>query len=83
MLGLTEVIEARVSAITANVLIAYEAGQATEEFLRSNCESIIGTYSRTAYMSERERKNQGTVNERRLQEAPISEMVTRSVAVFS
>ena len=75
--NLPEVLEARVSAVTANVLITYGSGQATDEFLRSNCESIIGTYSRTAYMSERERKNQGTVNERRLQEAPISEMVTR------
>lgn len=77
--NLPGVLSVRVSIITANVLFHHDPDRCTAEDLSSACESILGAYARLAYMKEREQKNQATVNERRLQEAPLSELVTRVV----
>ncbi len=80
--NLPEVESARISPITRNALIYFDDDRATAESIRESCESIIGGFSRVAYMAEREAQNTPTVNERRLQEAPIMEMVSR-VAVIT
>ena len=78
LLGVTG---ASVSTVTGNALIYFDEERETAESIRESCESIVGTFSRIAYMAEREKQNQGTVNERRLQEAPLSEMVTRVLVI--
>jgi cation-transporting P-type ATPase C len=78
-LNIPEISKARVSIITENILIHYENEHISAESLRETVESIIGTYSRIAYKAERDLIHKTTVNERRIQEAPISEMVTRVV----
>jgi len=71
------VTSARVSAITANVLVTYERGVYSETEIHELVESAIGAFALAAYKAERAEKSRLTVNERRLQEEPISEMVTR------
>jgi len=73
---------ARVSSLTANVLVTYEHGVYGETEIHELVESAIGAFSLVAYKAERAEKSRLTVNERRLQEEPISEMATR-VAVTS
>ncbi len=68
---------ARVSIITANVLVTYEHGVYSEMEILELVESAIGAFALTAYKAERAENSRLTVNERRLQEEPISEMVTR------
>jgi cation-transporting P-type ATPase C len=67
------------SPLTANILFYYDPAKLTVEELRRSCESILSTYSLQAYKAEREEQTHITVMERRLQEEPISEMVTRVV----
>jgi cation-transporting P-type ATPase C len=76
------VTSARVSTITANILVTYEHGVYSETEILELVESAVGAFALTAYKAERAEKSRLTVNERRLQEEPISEMVTR-VAVTS
>jgi len=73
---------AAVSSITGNILVYYDSDRATEADIIEAVESIIGSYSLIAYKAEREEQTQKTVNERRLQQEPLSDMVTR-VAVTS
>ncbi len=75
--NLPEIESAILTQITGSCLIYFDESRTSAEQIKENCESIIGTYSRIAFKSEREQHNQVTVNERRLQEAPISEMFTR------
>ena len=79
---LVPVTRARVSVVTANVLIHYDATQSTTAEIHDLAEPVIGAYSLVAYKAERADQNKLTVNERRLQEEPISQMVGR-VAVTS
>lgn len=74
---LVPVREARVSTITANVLLYYDADATTPSEMREMTEAAISSYSLAAYKAEREEQNRPTVNERRLQEEPISELATR------
>ncbi len=74
---LVPVCHARVSAITENVLILYDPSQATVEDIVEQTESVLGGYSLLAYKAERSFQDSATVNERRLQEEPISEMLVR------
>jgi len=80
--NIPEIISAKITLITGNILIYFNDDIASEESVRENCESIISAFSRVAYKAEREHHNKATVNERRLQEASISEMATR-VAVMT
>ena len=69
------VTSARVSTITANILVTYEHGVYSETEILELVESAVGAFALTAYKAERAEKSRLTVNERRLQEEPISEMV--------
>jgi len=66
-----------VSVLTENVLVTFDATQATTADILEQIESVLGSYSLIAYKAERAAKNLLTVNERRLQEEPISEMLVR------
>jgi cation-transporting P-type ATPase C len=72
-----EIIGAKITLITGSALIYFDQEHSTVEQVCETCESIIATYSRIAYKSERDLIHKTTVNERRIQEAPLSEMVTR------
>jgi cation-transporting P-type ATPase C len=74
------VTSARVSAITANVLIYYDATNATETDILELTESVIATYSLAAHKAERLESNRPAVRERSIQEEPISELAGRVVA---
>jgi len=71
------VTSAGLSLITANTLVHYDTEKATEEEITALVESAVGAFSLIAFKAERAERNRLTVNERRLQEEPISEMVTR------
>ena len=79
LMNVPEIFTAKVTLITGNVLVYFDQEQSTIEQIRETCESIISTYSRIAYKSERDLIHKTTVNERRIQEAPLSEMITRVV----
>ncbi|MGA2224048.1 MAG: cation-translocating P-type ATPase [Syntrophobacteraceae bacterium] len=72
-----EIKSALVSTITENVLVCFDEQTATRESILETTESVIGSFSMIAYKAERKEKMHTTVNERRLQEEPISEMLTR------
>lgn len=74
-----EINSAKITLITGSVLVYFDTEQSTIEQVNDTCESIISTYSRIAYKSERDLIHKTTVNERRIQEAPLSEMITRVV----
>ena len=74
---LTAVTEARVSVRTANVLLRFDTAQVTADGLLEQTETVLGAYSLIAYKAERAAASALTVNERRLQEEPISETSTR------
>ncbi len=72
-----EIFSARVSPVTINVLIYYNEDDAAPEYIREMAETIIGSFSLVAYKTERKERVETTVNERRLQEGPLSEMASR------
>lgn len=74
---LVPVCHAQVSTITENVLVSYDPLQATRDDIVEQTESVLGGYSLLAYKAERLAQDSVTVNERRLQEEPISEMLVR------
>lgn len=71
------VVSAHVSIITANVLVFYDPRNATSQDILEMVTSVLGTWSLTAYKAERTAESALTVQERRLQEEPISETITR------
>jgi cation-transporting P-type ATPase C len=75
--NLPEVTSARVNVVTANVLVSYDATITSIDYLLDTVESVIGSYSLVAYKQERFHATKSVVDERRLAEEPISEMVTR------
>ena len=75
--NLQEVKSARVSILTANILIMYDDSRTHIDDLLEIVQSIIGSYSLVAYKQERFHATKSVVDERRLAEEPISEMVTR------
>ena len=68
---------AEVSVITANVLIGYHVEQASPEEILEQVNATLAAWSLDAYKSEREERHALILQERRLQEATISEMVQR------
>ncbi len=74
------VLSARVTPITGNALIYYDITRIAESDVVELAESVISTYSLVAYKAHRQQEYNLTVNERRIQEAPISEMLGRVVA---
>jgi manganese/zinc-transporting P-type ATPase C len=77
--NLNEIHSAQVNIITGNVLVYYDEKVTIVDNIRETVESIVGSYSLVAYKQERQKMAQSTVNERRLQEEPINEMVTRVI----
>jgi len=70
---------ARVTSIAANVLIVFNPERATLKNVTDFVQSVIGDYSLIAYKAERLELARQTVQERRLQEEPLREMITRVV----
>nr|VFJ72956.1 MAG: cation-transporting P-type ATPase C [Candidatus Kentron sp. FW] len=67
-----------VSCLTENVLIHYDRNQTTADMV-SFVEEVLGSFSLIALKAERESRARGTVRERKLQEEPISELISRVV----
>lgn len=74
------ILSAWVTPITGNALICYDITRITESDVVELAESVISTYSLVAYKAKRQQEYNLTVNERRIQEAPISEMLGRVAA---
>lgn len=70
---------ARISCITANVLIEFDDERVTLNALRDRVEAVFSSSSLDAYKSERQEQASLTVTERRLQSEPIEEMATRVI----
>ena len=79
--NLNSVLSASVSNITGNVLLHHDEGTTATELV-DVVESVIGSFSLAAFKEERRQLALATVQERRLQEEPISAMLTR-VAITS
>ena len=74
--SLSAVYSATVSIVTGNVLILHEVKTSSLALLEV-VENVIASFSLSAFKEERRQLAQSTVQERRLQEEPISAMVTR------
>ena len=74
---LSPVCQAQVNILTQNVLLHYDHTQVSAEDVLELAELVIGSYSLTAYKAERAEQNRPTVNERRLQEGSLSDMLIR------
>ena len=74
---LSPICQARVNILTQNVLLHYDHTQVSAQDVLELTELVIGSYSLTAYKAERAEQNRPTVNERRLQEGSLSDMLTR------
>lgn len=71
---------AQVSTLTSNVLVHYDGQKIQASRLVEFVETVISNYSVVAFQRERAKMNQLTVNERRLQEEPLQNLV-RNVAL--
>ena len=69
--------KAAVSPLTENVLIYFDNKKTNAKEILEITENIIASLSTVAYKSDREEQNKQTVQERRLQEEPIGEMLGR------
>ncbi|MGD8293558.1 MAG: heavy metal translocating P-type ATPase [Desulfobacterales bacterium] len=69
--------KATVSPLSENVLIFFDNRKTNSKEILEITENIISSYSTVAYKSDRAEQNRQTVQERRLQEEPISEMMGR------
>jgi cation-transporting P-type ATPase C len=69
----------RVTSITYNILLYFDNEFTTTDMIIENVEWIISSYSMLAFKEERLEISQNSVQERRLHEEPISEMLTRVV----
>ena len=74
---LSPIRQARVNILTQNVLLHYDHTQVSAQDVLELAELVIGSYSLTAYKAERAEQNRPTVNERRLQEGSLSDMLIR------
>jgi cation-transporting P-type ATPase C len=70
----------RVNPLTENVLVEFEAEQAASQEILSTVQSAVSQYSLAIFKAERALAAQSTVQERRLQEESIGEIVTRIAA---
>ncbi len=69
--------KAVVSPLSENILIFFDQKKTNAKEILEITENIIADYSTVAYKSDRETQNKQTVQERRLQEEPIGEMLGR------
>jgi len=66
-----------VTAVTGTVLVQYDQAATTGAQILELVEGLLGNYALVAYKGERLAQNAPTVQERRLQEEPIGELVAR------
>jgi len=69
--------KAIVSPLSENVLVFFDNKKTNVKEILEITENMIASYSTVAFKSDREEKNKQTVQERRLQEEPIGEMLGR------
>jgi cation-transporting P-type ATPase C len=69
----------RLSAATGNVLIHYDTALLDTNTVRKLVEQVVGLNALVAFKAERKEQSRLTVNERRLQDEPLSEMLTRVI----
>src|SRR5271157_5137575 len=74
---LSPVGKVQVNILTQNVLLHYDRADVSAQDVLEMTELVVGSYSLTAYKAERAEQNRPTVNERRLQEGSLSEMLVR------
>ncbi len=72
--------QASLSIITSNVLIFYDAHQMTPDHIAGHIEEIVSLYSIPAHQQERKEQSAPTVNERRLQEEPVGNLLRNVLA---
>ncbi len=72
--GVIFITSVKITTITSNVLVEYASEIAPETILKKT-EDIIAQFSIAAYKGERKEKSRLTVNERRLQEEPVGELL--------
>ena len=66
-----------ISIVTANVLVHYDHEKTSSQDMLETVASALGTWALTAYKAERVAESALTVQERRLQEEPLTETITR------
>jgi cation-transporting P-type ATPase C len=71
------VISAQVTPISENLLIVFDADRTSTREIFELAEIVIGSYSTKAFQLHRQSHDKQTVLERRIQEEPLSEMLTR------
>jgi cation-transporting P-type ATPase C len=71
------VISAGMSPITENILVHFDTEKTNAREILELTETVIGSYSMRAFQLDRETRSKQTVQERRIHEEPISEMLTR------
>jgi cation-transporting P-type ATPase C len=71
---------AHISAVTENVLVEFEPGKASPRDVLIAAQSAMNEYSLAVFKAERTLAAQPTVQERRLQEESIGEILTRVLA---
>ena len=77
LLGLQAVREVAVGTVTGNVLLHYEAALVSPEELCEAVEAALAPYALPALVAEREERLRPTVQERRLQEESVTELLGR------
>ena len=78
--ALPAVRSARVSAITENVLVHFDQAKSGTQDILAAAQSTLNEYSLTVFKAERTLAAQSTVQERRLQEESVGEILTRVLA---
>jgi cation-transporting P-type ATPase C len=71
------VLSARATPLSESLLIHFDNKKSNAREILEIAESTIGSYSTVAYKIDREKQSSQTVQERRLQEEPIGEMMSR------
>ena len=72
--------QTKISAITANILIHYNPEVTNPDLIPGNIEEIVSMFSIPAYQQERKEESRITVNERRLQEEPVNNLLVNVIA---
>ena len=70
----------RISIITTNILVYYDAALLVPDEVISICDRAVSTFSLVVFKEDRLEKNRTPVQERRIQEEPIREIVSRVAA---
>ncbi len=78
--ALPAVRSARVSAITENVLVQFDPAKGGSQDILTVAQSTLNEYSLAVFKAERTLAAQSTVQERRLQEASVGEILPRVLA---